>query len=148
MKSLAPFLAIIMASLIFVSCGKKNDTSSSNEIIGKWTSIAQYEKYYVSGQLVYSDTIAITPPDYANIEFKTGNIFVSNSSIEGEEDHQTGYYKLQGNQVSVGETEADPDKEIYIYKLTGNNLTLSTSLSDTTNSVISKDELTIELKRQ
>lgn len=147
MKSILSFLAIVMASLIFVSCGKKNDSDNSTAIIGKWTAVKQYDKSYVAGQLISSDTFAIVAPDYATFEFKTGNVFKSDYSVQGEEDHVTGYYKLQGSQIFVGDSEADPEKEIYTYQLTGNSLSMSISYSDTVNSVIYKDEVKIDLKK-
>ena len=143
---LSAFLAIII--IAFSACGKKDKENPSNSIIGNWKGEKQIDKDFINGQLNSSDTTLITPPNYFNLSFKANNNFEADSEIDGDSEHQSGYYSVSGNQITLGASAADPDKENYTFTISGNSLVLFINDSETNNGVTYKYETTIYLTRK
>lgn len=134
----APGLVLLL--LAVASCHKDNDTQPSGKLTGKWSADSIVLLGYAGDQLVESDTEHIQPPDYLDLEFKSGNSFTINSSSQGSEEHQSGYYEIQGNTVLLGGTAEDPDKETYSYQLNGSKLTLHATYTDTVSNQPLREE--------
>lgn len=139
-------LAIII--IAFSACGKKDKENPSNSIIGNWKGEKQINKDFLNGQLNNSDTTLITPPNYFNLSFKTNNNFEADSEIDGDSEHQSGYYSVSGNKITLGASAADPDKEEYTFTISGNSLVLLITDSETYNGATYRYETTIYLTRK
>lgn len=148
MKRHASLLFAALVTCALFSCGHKDDNAKpTQEIIGGWDGTQLVSIEYQGSQLIGSDTALIVSPDYLTLEFKTGNSFAINSSINGSENHQSGYYQLQGNMILLGGTVSDPNKETYTYQLNGKSLVLHYTSNDTVNNVIYRDEEQIWLQK-
>ncbi|HEX5553148.1 MAG TPA: hypothetical protein VFX43_07850 [Chitinophagaceae bacterium] len=136
MKLLPPLMVTVFCC-VAISCGHKDDSAKpSAQIIGKWNANKIYLTSYRGDQLIERDTTFVTTPDYYTIEFKPGNTVAINTSIQGSEDHQSAYYKIQGDQILLGGTADDPDKETFDYVLKEHSLELSVTENDTLNNQV------------
>lgn len=132
--------------LIFSACGKKD--KESNALVGNWKGDKSIETEYINGQFSGSDTTVLTSPDYFNLTFKSNNNFELDSKIHGDTEHESGYYSISGNQLSLGATEADPDKDVYTFQLNGNSLIMNSTDTTVNNNIIYNVESIIYLTKQ
>lgn len=116
-------LAVALSGILLSSCGHKDDKAKpKDQIIGTWNGTKLEVFLYQGDNLVNQQSSTISDPDYFIVEFKSGKVVTISQSVQGEEDHETGYYIIQGNRLTVGETENDPDADIYTYSIHGNAL--------------------------
>jgi hypothetical protein len=93
---------LLMLTVLFAGCGKKNDTPSDTaRIIGKWKTGASTLIYYLAGKEVYRVTTAATVTnDYS--EFRTGGVLADFTYISGTNYSEVdGSWAISGSKITI-----------------------------------------------
>ena len=96
MKNTIKLLVVVVAAMVITACSKKNDSSPTSEIVGKWTIVSDTVRTYQSGTLIETDAnTALAPTDFAQFNSNgTGSTTESGSS-------NTFTYSLSGNTLTL-----------------------------------------------
>lgn len=126
---------LFILTLIFAGC-KKDSTSTTNPIVGKWTGGEEVAVYFVNNVEVYREVLSPGSADNNSyIEFKTdGTIYITGKS-NGVYTSETGTYSLLNSNSILHMTVAGitgADKTIV--SVDDKTLKLSTSTSGGTTS--------------
>ena len=82
--------------MVITACSKKNDSSPSSAIVGKWTIVSDTVRTYQSGTLLETDANT----DLASTDFAQFNSNGTGSSTESGSS-STFTYKLSGNTLTL-----------------------------------------------
>jgi len=96
MKHTYKLLLVMAVAMSITACSKKNDSSPTSEIVGKWTIVSDTVRTYQSGTLIETDAnTALAPTDFAQFNSNgTGSTTESGAS-------STFTYSLSGNTLTL-----------------------------------------------
>lgn len=124
MKHVNLLFFILAAGLLMTSCKKEDTKTPENALLGKWSGEKIITSISVNGTILESDTSLVKAPDYFRVEFKKNNqCFVSNS-FEDEVESEHLFYKVEGDNLILGEDAQYSDPESYSFKIDGKKLIL------------------------
>lgn len=154
MKSKLMLLAVMAVSLTVFSCHKKDDASPglSAKIIGTWDEQIMYTYWYKNDKPYKMDTIINEAGDSSRFVFKSDHTVNYFSNSDGTEDHETGAYRFNGNNLSlygVDPADESSDTTIVQCQINGSQMVWSQEMTITsTNGETDKMGFKIYLNKE